>query len=84
MSPHIFVLLLEGKANLKGCGTVTMPSAEAMAEANPDIKKRAQAIRKVDMSGMENLEGECSIQYIILMRAVHCQCDTPFSIISHV
>ena len=58
MSPHIFLLLLEGKANFKGCGTVTMPSAEAIAQADPDIIQCFQAIRKVDLSGMTNLAGE--------------------------
>jgi len=58
MPPHIFVLLLEGKANLKGCGTVTMPSAEAMAQASPDIIDRFQAIEMVNLSGMNNLAGE--------------------------
>jgi hypothetical protein len=58
MPPHLFVLLLEGKANLKNCGTVTMPSAEAMAQASPDVIKRFQAIEKVDLSGMDNLAGE--------------------------
>ena len=52
MPPHIFMLLLEGKSNFKGCGTVTMPSAEAMAQADPDIIQRAQAITKVDLRGM--------------------------------
>ena len=58
MPPHIFVLLLEGKANFKGCGTVIMPSAEAMAQASPDVIDRFQAIKKVDFSGMSNLAGE--------------------------
>ena len=58
MPPHIFVLLLEGKANLENCGTVTMPSAEAMAQASPDIIDRFQAIEMVDLSGMGNLAGE--------------------------
>ena len=58
MSPHVFVLLLEGKANLKGCGTVTMPSADAMAQASPDIINRFQAIKEVNFSGMNNLAGE--------------------------
>ena len=59
MPPHVFVLLLEGKADLKGCGTVTMPSAEAMAQASPDVINRFQAIKKVNLNGMENLAGEC-------------------------
>ena len=58
MSPHVFVLLLEGKANFEGCGTVTMPSADAMAQASPDIINRFQAIKEVNFSGMTNLAGE--------------------------
>ena len=58
MSPHVFVLLLEGKANFEGCGTVTMPSADAMAQASPDIINRFQAIKEVNFSGMNNLAGE--------------------------
>ena len=58
MSPLIFVLLLEGKAKgLKDCGTVTMPSAEAMADAHPDIQSRFQAIETVNLSSMNNLTG---------------------------
>ena len=59
MPPALFVLLLEGKANLKKCGTVTMPSAEAMAQASPDVIARFQAIKEVNLSGMTNLAGEC-------------------------
>ena len=56
MPPIIFVLLLEGKANFKGCGTVIIPSAEAMAQAGHDTIDPIQAIRKIDMTrGMTNL-----------------------------
>ena len=58
MPPHVFVLLLEGKADFKECGTVTMPSADAMAQASPDIINRFQAIKEVNFSGMSNLAGE--------------------------
>ena len=58
MPPHVFLLLLEGKANFKGCGTVTMPSADAMAQASLDIINRFQAIKEVNFSGMNNLAGE--------------------------
>ena len=60
LSSEMFVQLLEGKANfLKGCGiTVTMPSAEALAQGSPDIIDRFQAIEMVDLSGMGNLAGE--------------------------
>ena len=60
MPPVLFVLLLEGKADyLKKCRTVTMPSAEAMAQASPDVIARFQAIKKVNLNGMSNLAGEC-------------------------
>ena len=74
MPPLVFVLLLEGKANLKNCGTVTMPSAEAMAQASPDIIKRFQAIKKVDLNGMSNLAGEymCTIWALLLCYRVGC------------
>ena len=68
--------LLEGKASfLKGCGiTVTMPSAEAMAQASPDIIDRIQAIKEVNLSGMENLAGEfmCTIWALLLCYRVGC------------
>ena len=62
MLPHLFVLLLEGKANFKGCGIVTMPSADAMAQAPPDIINRFQAIKEVNFSGMGNLAGELYVR----------------------
>ena len=62
------MLLLEGKANFTGCGTVTMPSAEAMAQADPDIIQRFQAITKIDLhydqyreSHENNLAGELAL-----------------------
>ena len=60
LSSEMFMQLLEGKASfLKGCGiTVTMPSAEAMAQASPDIIDRIQAIKEVNLSEMRNLAGE--------------------------
>ena len=58
MPPHVFALLLEGKADFKDCGTVTMPSADAMAQASPDIINRFQAIKEVNFTGMKNLAGE--------------------------
>ena len=55
--PLIFVLLLEGKANLRDCGEVTMPSSEMMAQAPPDVTKRFESVSEVDLSGMTNLAG---------------------------
>ena len=56
----MFVQLLEGKASfLKGCGIkVTMPSAETLSQASPDIIDRIQAIKEVNLSEMRNLAGE--------------------------
>ena len=55
--PLIFVLLLEGKANLRDCGQFTMPSSEAMAQAPPDVITRFESVKEVNLSGMENLAG---------------------------
>ena len=62
MPPHVFVLLLEGKANFNGCRIVTMPSADAMAQAPPDIINRFQAIKEVNFNGMGNLAGELYVR----------------------
>ena len=61
--PLIFVLLLEGKAGLFGCGEVTMPSSEMMAQAPPEVIKRFESVKEVKLSGMENLAGG-SYQYV--------------------
>ena len=55
--PLIFVLLLEGNANLQGCGEVTMPSSEMMAQAPPDVIKRFESVKEVNLSDMKNLGG---------------------------
>ena len=55
--PLIFVLLLEGKADLSGCGKVFMPSSEMMAQAPPAVIKRLESIEEVDLKGMQNLSG---------------------------
>ena len=54
--PLIFVLLLEGKADLSGCGEVTMPSSEMMAQAPPEVIKRFESVKEVKLS-MKNLAG---------------------------
>ena len=61
--PLIFVLLLEGKADLSGCGEVTMPSSEMMAQAPPEVIKRFESVKEVKLSGMKNLAGG-SYQYV--------------------
>ena len=43
------MLLLEGKANLRGTGAITMPSADTMAQAPAAIIERFQAVREVDL-----------------------------------
>ena len=55
--PLIFVLLLVGKADLSGCGEVTMPSSEMMAQAPPEVIKRFESVKEAKLSGMENLAG---------------------------
>ena len=76
LSSEMFVQLLEGKANfLKGCGiTVTMPSAETLSQASPDIIDRIQAIKEVNLSGMNNLAGE--------LRGFRASLEEPFQELS--
>ena len=50
MSPFIFVLLLEGKANLQGCGSLELPSSDAMKQASPDVIDRLHAIKEVNLT----------------------------------
>ena len=50
MSPLVFVLLLEGKAKLKGCDTLKLPSSDAMNQASPDVIDRLHAIKEVDLT----------------------------------
>ena len=69
MSPLIFVLLLEGKANLRDCGEVTVPSSEAMAQAPPDVIKRIESVEEVDLSGVWNLTGG-SYQDVLISQGV--------------
>ena len=54
---RIFVLLLEGKANFKGTGTITAPSLDAIKQAPADFKERLNAIESVDLSGCDKLQG---------------------------
>ena len=44
------MLLLEGKANLKGCDTLKLPSSDAMNQASPDVIDRLHAIKEVDLT----------------------------------
>ena len=54
---RLFVLLLEGKANLKNTGTITLPAADVIEQASTDLKERFDAIDSIDLSGLKNLEG---------------------------
>ena len=53
----IFVLLLEGKANLKDTGPITLPTADVIEQAPADLKERFDAIESIDLSGLKNLRG---------------------------
>ena len=44
------MLLLEGKANLKGCGTLNLPSGDAISQASSDVIDRLHAIKSVDLT----------------------------------
>ena len=57
MSMRIFVLLLEGKANFKGTGTITAPSLDAIKQAPADLKERLDAIEVVDLSDHKHIQG---------------------------
>ena len=57
MSIWMFVLLLEGKANFRGTGTITAPSLDAIKQAPADLKERLDAIESVDLSGYYKLKG---------------------------
>ena len=54
---RLFVLLLEGKANFRGTGTITAPSLDAIKQAPADLKERLDAIESVDLSGYDKLQG---------------------------
>ena len=55
---RVFVLLLEGKANLKHTGAITLPSDDDIEQAPADLKERLLAIESVDLSGLKNLGGK--------------------------
>ena len=54
---RLFVLLLEGKANLKDTRTITLPTADVIEQAPADLKERFDAIESIDLSGLRNLTG---------------------------
>ena len=54
---RLFVLLFEGKANLKNTGPITLPWSLAHIEQAPaDLKERFDAIEFFDLSGV-NIQG---------------------------
>ena len=53
---RLLVLLLEGKANLKDTGTITLPSPDVIDQAPADLKERFDATESIDFSGLKNLE----------------------------
>ena len=48
------MLLLEGKANFKGCGNLRLPSSDALQQAPPEVVDRLHAIKEVDLSGLDD------------------------------
>ena len=67
LSVRLFVLLLEGKANFEGTGTITMPSADAIEHAPADLKQRLLAIESVDLSsGYNYFKGSSSRQTCLI------------------
>ena len=77
-----FLLLLEGKADFKGCGTLLLPSHKAFEQASSDVMERLSAIKSVDLRknvvGFEvagNSEippGECSWKFSMLTLTHSC------------
>ena len=61
---RMFVLLLEGKANFMGTGTITAPSLDAIKQAPADLKERLDAIESIHLSGCDKLQGRrtCSLK----------------------
>ena len=57
MGMRVFLLLLKGKANFEGTGTITLPSDDDIKQAPADLKERFNAIESFDLSGLKNLEG---------------------------
>ena len=63
MGMRVFVLLLEGKANLKHTGAITLPSLDDIERAPADLKERLmeclQNTSSIDLGGKDysNLQG---------------------------
>ena len=49
MSIICFLLLVEGKADFKGCGTLLLPSHKAFEQASSDVMELLSAIESVDL-----------------------------------
>ena len=74
---RLFVLLLEGKANLKDTGPISLPPADIMEQAPADLKERLLAIESVDLSGLKNLGGKWAcfkFEYMFGMCSRLCVC----------
>ena len=50
MAPVVFAMLLEEDIDLKGFGTLSMPSLNAIEQAPSDIIDRLHAIKSVDLT----------------------------------
>ena len=74
---RLFVLLLEGKANLKDTGAIALPSDDGIEQAPADLKERLLAIESVDLSGLKNLGGKWAcfkFEYMFGMCSRLCVC----------
>ena len=50
MAPVVFVMLLEEEIDLKGFGTLSMPSQDAIEQAPSDVVGRLRAIKSIDLT----------------------------------
>ena len=62
---RVFVLLIEGKANLKDTGAITLPSPDDIEQAPAELKERFDAIESVDLSHV-NIQGVLSVRLFVL------------------
>ena len=50
MAPVVFAMLLEDEIDLKGFGTLSMPSQDAIEQAPSDVVDRLRAIKSIDLT----------------------------------
>jgi len=50
MAPVVFAMLLEEEIDLKGFGTLSMPSQDAIKQAPSDVVDRLRAIKSIDLT----------------------------------